>query len=314
MAKNQGGGMSMIEKRDFGGYEQYILGSDELELSVMTLGATVTGLKFRGRETVLRYDAAEDYLNKIGYINAAIGRYANRIRGARFSLNGREYILPANEGRNQLHGGPESYDRRVWQGELVCDDAVRFTLFSPDGDNGFPGNLTAAVTYRVQGGAFRMDFEAVSDADTVFAPTSHLYFNLDGSAHILDHELMINAGRYLEVDGELIPTGRLLPTEGDFDFKAMRKVAGDYDHCFVLSSSHACTVQAGGISMELHTDFPALQIYTASMMGEPFGRNAGLAIEPEFFPDSPNHPEFPTTLLKAGEKFHKYAEVRFKAV
>ena len=300
----------MIEKRDFGGNIQYILRSESLELSVMELGATVTGLRFKGRERILRYEAAEDYLSKVPYICPFIGRYANRIGGARFSLNGREYRLPANEGRNQLHGGPDSYDRRRWRSETV-GDAVRFELFSPDGDNGFPGNLTAAVTYRLKGDVFRMDFEGESDADTVYAPTSHLYFDLSGGS-ALDYTLMLHADRYVEVDGELIPTGRLLPAEGDFDFSAPRRIGHDYDHCFVLNDGHACTVSAGGVALEVYTDFPAVQIYTAGMMGEPLGKNSGLAIEPEFLPDSPNRPDFPSTVLRAGEKFRKYAEFRFR--
>ena len=302
----------MIEKTNFGGYGQYVIRSGELALSVMELGATVTSLRYKGRELVLRYDRAEDYLQKEPYICAAVGRYANRVGKARFTLNGREYRLTANEGPNQLHGGPASYDRRVWHSEIAGESAARFTLVSPDGDNGFPGDLTAAVTYSLGENSFRIDFEGVSDADTVYAPTSHMYFDLDGSKNCLDHILTIHADRYLEVDGELIPTGRRLPVDGSFDFRTPRPVGQDYDHCFVLNGSHACTVCAGEIAMELHTDFPAVQIYTASGMGEPFSKNCALALEPEFFPDSPNHPDFPSTLLRKGEKFHKYAEFRLK--
>ncbi len=304
----------MTEKGSFGKYAQYTLRSEELELKVMELGATVTGLRFKGRETVLRYEEPEDYLNKTAYICAAIGRYANRIGGARFSLGGRNYTLPANEGKNQLHGGPEAFDRRIWQAEIVGESAVRFSLFSPDGDNGYPGNLRAAVTYSVSGGCLRMDFEGESDADTVFAPTSHMYFDLGGAGHILDAELQIQADRYVEVDRALIPTGRLLPVDGAFDFRRARPIGQDYDHCFVLTSPRACTLRAGGLALELRTDFPAVQIYTASGMGEPFGKNSALAIEPEFYPDSPNHPQFPSTLLRKGEHFHKYAEFRLKEV
>ena len=301
----------MTEKSSFGEYKQYVLRTDTLELSAMELGATVTSLKYRGREQVLRYDAAEDYLNKVPYICSAIGRYANRIGKSSFTLGGIEYILPANEGRNQLHGGPESFDRRVWRAELVGDSAVRFELDSPDGDNGFPGHLKAAVTYSLCGNSFRIDFEGLSDADTLYSPTSHMYFVLDSSQSCLNTELMINADRYVEVDRELIPTGRLLPADGAFDFRTSRPIGQDYDHCFVLSSTHACTMKSGGQSIELHTDFPAVQIYTASAMTAPFTKNCALAVEPEFFPDGPHQPAFPSTVLKKGEKFHKYAEFRF---
>lgn len=301
----------MIRRTSFGEYTQYVVRSGDLELSVMDLGATVTSLQYRGQELALHYDAAEAYLSKVPYICSAIGRYANRIGKARFILNDREYVLPANEGRNQLHGGPDAYDRRVWHGESVGESAVRFELDSPDGDNGFPGNLTAAVTYSLSGESFRIDFEGLSDADTHYAPTSHMYFVLDGTKSCLETELMIHADQYVEIDSELIPTGRLLPVDGDFDFRTPRPIGRDYDHCFVLTSSHACTVRAGGVSIELHTDFPAVQIYTASAMEEPFQSNCALAIEPEFFPDSPHHPAFPSTVLKKGEKLHKYAEFRF---
>ena len=300
----------MLRKEDFYGYEKYILQSGDLELEASTLGATVTGLWFKGRQTVLGYDSAEAYLKGSAYICAAIGRYANRIGRARFELDGRDYALLANEGQNQLHGGPDSFDKRRWTAESG-ENSLRFTLLSPDGDNGFPGNLTAAVTYTLRDNTLRVDFEGESDMDTVFAPTSHMYFNLDGSKNILNSELMINSSRYLEVDSELIPTGRLIPAEGDFDFKTLRPVGRDYDHCFLLDGEQACTMRAGGITMSLKTDFPAVQIYTASALGAPFGAHRGLAIEPEFYPDSPNRPEFPSTVLRKGEKFHKYAEFYF---
>ena len=136
----------MINKTDFCGYDKYTITSDDISVELITLGATVTSLKFQGRETALFYDSAEEYLNGAAYICAAIGRYGNRIGGAKFSLNGTEYTLAANEGKNQLHGGPDSWDKRRWQAEVIGDKALRFTIFSPDGDNGFPGNMTASLT------------------------------------------------------------------------------------------------------------------------------------------------------------------------
>lgn len=303
----------MIKKVDFFGNDKYIIDTGALHLEAVTLGAAVTSLRFRGRETVLRYDSAQGYMDGGAYLCAAIGRYANRIGGAAFVLNGKKYTLAANEGKNQLHGGPRSFDKRRWRAE-TGDDSVRFTLFSPDGDNGFPGDLTAAVTYSLRGDALRIDFEGESGADTVFAPTSHLYFNLDGSDSVLDAQLRINASRYLEVDRGLIPTGAILPAEGRFDFRHMRRVAEDYDHCFILDGEDACCVRAGGTELLVRTDFPALQVYTSSALGAPFGEHRGLALEPEFYSDSPNHPEFPSTTLKKGEKFHRRAEYRFSEV
>ena len=299
-----------MKMENFFGYEAYTFGNEELEVCVITLGATVYSLKYKGRETVLNYADAQSYLDSTAFVNAAIGRYANRIGNSRFTLNGKEYILPANEGVNQLHGGPLSYDKRKWTAEVLSENSLRMYIFSPDGDNGFPGNLTAGVTYTVEGSSFRMDFDGVCDEDTVYAPTSHLYFNLDGG-NVLEHDMWINSGAHLEVDAGLIPTGTLLPATGDFDFSAMRKVGCNFDDCFVLNGEHACTVEAGSIRMDLYTDFPAMQLYTGSALPAPHSVNEGLAIEPEFYPDSPNQPHFPSTTLRAGEKFHGWASFKF---
>ena len=297
-------------RNSYGDYEKLTFGSDVLEVSVITLGATVESLKFRGREMVLRYDCAEGYLSGSSYIGAAVGRYANRIGSSRFTLNGREYTLPANEGKNQLHGGPRSYDKRVWCAEVLSDSAVRFTLTSPDGDNGFPGTLEASVTYFVSGGTLRLEFGGVCDADTVYAPTSHMYFNLGGD-NVLDYSMLLPASGWLEIDDELIPTGRIMPPDGEFDFSSMRRIARDYDHCFTLAGEHACSVEYGGTRLDVYSDFPAVQIYTASSMSAPHRAHCGLAIEPEAYPDSPNKPQFPSTVLRAGEIYHRWAEYRF---
>ena len=301
----------MVTKTNFGAYELYTIESGELAVSVTALGATVTGLRFRGRECVPSYDSPEGYLGGTAYLGAAIGRYGNRIAGARFALKGKEYRLPANEGPNQLHGGPDSYDRRVWTAE-VLEDAVKFTLFSPDGDNGFPGNLTAALTYSVRGSTLRLDFEGDTDADTVYAPTSHMYFDLSGRENCLEAELSVAASRYLEVDAQLIPTA-VTPVEGTrFDFRTMRKIGEAYDHCFVLDGEKACVLRGGEIQMTLATNFPALQVYTGEFLPVPFKPFGAVALEPESYPDSPNRPDFPSTTLRAGEHFHRWAEYRFE--
>lgn len=300
-------------RESYGDYEKFTFGSDVLTVSVITLGATVESLKFHGRETVLRYENAEGYLAGSSFIGAAIGRYANRIGGARFTLNGREYVLPANEGKNQLHGGAHSYDKRAWDVQVLSENSVRFTLLSPDGDNGFPGALEASVTYTVEGSSLRLDFGGVCDADTVYAPTSHMYFTLGGES-VLDYSMQIPAAGWLEVDEGLIPTGSVMPPEGDFDFSVMRRIARDYDHCFTLTGEHVCTVEHGGTRLDVYSNFPAVQIYTASSMSAPHRANCGLAIEPEAYPDSPNKPQFPSTVLRAGERYHRYAEYRFSEI
>lgn len=302
----------MVKITNFGGYRQYVLESAELRVSVMELGATVTGIDFRGRRVGLGYAEAEDYLTHGAYLGAIVGRFANRIGGGSFPLGGKTVRVERNENGNTLHGGPDSWDRRVWQSR-VEGDSVLFTLVSPDGDNGFPGTLTAAVRYTVTGGALRIDFEGDTDADTVYAPTTHMYFNLRGEGSVLDMQMLLPAAGVLEVDSALIPTGRILPAEGEFDFSRPRTVARNYDHAFVLQGERACEAICGGVRLTLDTDFPALQFYTGEYLGEPFGESGGFAIEPEFYPDAPNHPGFPSALLRPGEHFRRWAVYSFSA-
>lgn len=301
----------MIEQRSFGNTTQFILSTEVLQAAVCDLGASVLRLRFRGKDRILGYGSPEEYLAGKDYLGATVGRVGNRIGGAAFPLNGERIELTPNEGANQLHGGPNAFDRRLWTPELLNDDALRFTLFSPDGDNGYPGGLTASVTYRVSGGTLRIEFAGESDRDTVFAPTNHMYFDLAGDRRALDARLRLGADRVVEPGPGLIPTGRLLPAEGVFDFRALRRIGQDYDHAFILTGEHACTLEAGDARMELYTDFPALQVYTGAFLRPPFGANQGVALEPEFFPDSPNRPDFPSVLLRAGERFFRWAEYRF---
>lgn len=300
----------MITKTDFDGYGLYTLSSGELEVSVTELGATVTKLRYRGRLLSLGYETAAEYLAGRAYLGAIVGRFANRIGGGAFTLGGRRYELTKNESGNTLHGA-DAFNTRRWQSEIL-GSSVRFTLLSPDRDEGFPGDLRAAVTYTVTDDTLRIDFEGDCAAETIYAPTSHMYFNLDGSADIRSHTLQMDAEGVLEVDGALIPTGRILPAEGDFDFSAPRPIGQDYDHCFVLKGEAACRVSAGGLRLTLETDFPALQLYTGAFLGDAIGANRGFAIEPEFYPDSPNQPDFPSARLLPGEHFHKYAAYHFE--
>ena len=276
------------------------LKNGKLELTVMEFGATVHSLKFMGRETVLKCGSEKEYVDKGAFYSAAIGRYGNRIGGAAFTLDGKEYKLAANEGKNQLHGGPDSYDKRWWEVECADGEKIRMSILSPDGDNGFPGNLKMTVTYSLTENGLRVVFEGETDAPTVFAPTLHPYFVYSGAPSIC-----INAKRHIEVDEALIPTGVLLPCEGRFDFSSMRPLDTSFDDAFVLDGEHAITYRTDAYTMEMWTNFPAAQIFS--------GHPGGVAIEPEMFPDAPNHPEFPDTTLRPGEKFSKWAEYRFFA-
>ena len=268
----------MIEEKSFGKARLYTLSNAVLQVRISSRGATVTSLRYRGQETILGYDNDEGYLRGGAYLGATVGRVGNRIGGAAFTLNGQRYDLVPNEGPNQLHGGPEAFDRQLWEAERLDDTALRFTLFSPDGENGFPGNLEAAVTYRLNGGTLRIEFAGKCDKDTVYAPTNHMYFDLSGKGEALEARLWLGADAYVEPGEGLIPTGRLLPCEGAFDFHSLRKVAREYDHAFVLSGEHACRMEYGGLRMDLFTDMPGLQVYTGRYLDPPHRAYQGLAL------------------------------------
>ena len=264
----------MIRLGDFCGYPAYTIEKGDICLTVTEYGATALSLRFRGREMILGFDTIEAYEDSGSCAGGVVGRFANRIGGAAFTLGGRRCALNVNDHANTLHGGCENgfWHKRRWTGEIEGEDAVSFTLFSPDGDNGFPGAMTAKALYRVSDSSVRMEFSGVSDADTLYAPTSHIYFSL-GEDNILGVQMQINASGHLEVDRELIPTGNVLPA----------------------------------------TDYPALQLYTGEFLDGGYAPNAGFAIEPEQYPDAPNKPHFPSAVLKAGEQFSKYLEFSFEA-
>jgi len=276
----------------------HTLKNENFELTVMEFGAIVNSLKFKGQETVLRCDSEQEYVDAGAYYSAIIGRYANRIAKSAFTLDGKEYKLVPNEGENQVHSGPNSIDKRYWTVECADDEKISLSILSPDGDNGFPGNLKITVTYSLTENGLRVVFEGETDAPTVYAPTFHPYF-----AYSSTPSICINAKQHLEVGSDLIPTGKLLDCEGKFDFSEMREIDTSLDDAFVLTDEHALTLKTDSYTMEVWTDFPAVQVYS--------GNPAGVAIEAEAFPDSPNHPNFPDTTLRPGEKFCKWVEYRF---
>ena len=307
-----------VEKLCFGAYTLYkIKNAAGASASIIDLGAAVQSIIVPDKngvlgDVVLGYDTPQEYLDNDGYFGASVGRYANRIAGAGFDLNGTHYSITANEGANTLHGGV-GFSKRRFDVTSVSDNSVRFELFDPDGGDGFPGNVTVSVEYEfTEDNKLVISYTARSDKDTVLNLTNHSYFNLAGSGDILSHELMINADSYLPVDDELIPTGEVRPVDGTpFDFRTRREVKnGFYDHCFVPNGEKSAELyepECGRI-MRVMTDMPAVQFYAGGATGTRngkngavYGKNSALCLETQFYPDAPNRPDFPTTVLTANE-------------
>ena len=316
----------------------YTLKSPQVEVRVMTFGARVVSLMTPDRngkmaDVVLGYGKLEDYVkDPKTFFGVVAGRYANRIAGGKFTLEGKEYHLSVNEGTNTLHGGKEGFDRRNWTAKEV-PDGVEFTLVSPDGDQGFPGTLTAHVRYTLRGNKIAIHYSATTDKATVVNLTNHTYFNLSGagSGTILNEKLTIFADKFTPADAKLIPTGELRPVAGTpFDFTRPEtigaRINGDdeqlklgrgYDQNWVLRGAMgqmhpAARVQdpASGRVLEVDTTQPGVQFYTGNFLDGTFsGPNGkydfrtGLCLETQHFPDSPNHPSFPSTELKPGQTY-----------
>ncbi len=245
---------------------------------------------------------------QVGKDGITVGRYANRIGGARFSLNGREFELIANEGRNCLHGGPEGFADREWTLEAFCHSNATFSLISEDGDQGFPGRVKTLVRFEmIEDDSLKISFTAETNAPTVINLTNHLYFNM-GEENAKDHILQIFADQITETDAELIPTGKLLKVNGTrFDFREPRVFVPGYDDNFVLCSedTHKAAVLQGinsGIVMKVYTDQPGLQLYNT---------DTHICLEAQHFADSPNHTEFPDTELVPGEKYDHFSIYAF---
>jgi aldose 1-epimerase len=288
-----------------------------VRVGVLSYGGIVQSVEVPDREgrradVVLGFADLAGYVAHPGpYLGALVGRYANRIAGGRFRLDGVTYVLRRNNGPNSLHGGERGFDKRVWEMTPV-EHGVRLSRVSPHGEEGFPGRLEVSATYTLTAsGALRFVYEAVTDAPTVVNPTNHSYFNLAGSGHTGGHELRLAASRFTPVDADLIPTG-IASVEGTrFDFRTPREAGSGYDHNFVLDKG--VTAQpvevaelhdpASGRVLTVATTEPGLQLYTADHLDAPFAPGDGIALETQHFPDSPNRPEFPSTVLRPGEVF-----------
>ncbi len=289
--------------------EKYVISSPLLSVTVIPYGATVTSIKYCGREQILGYETLEEYKQSTCYIGAFVGRYANRIAKGKINLNGNEYTLDINNGENHLHGGLNGASFKAFTVKEHTESSVLLTLFSPNGECGYPAAMEMSVKYTVCGDTLRIDFYGESDGDTVYAPTSHLYF---APQNVFEAVVSINAEDYVPVNESNIPTGGLARTKGEFDFNTPRKIQRNYDHCFILRGENAFTGEANGCRVSIKTNFPALQLYTGEFLCDGFNKNAGYAVEPEYPPNSPNVKVFPSPILKKGERFCKYAEYKFE--
>jgi aldose 1-epimerase len=289
-----------------------------VRVRILSYGGIVQSVEIPDRDgrtadVVLGFPGLDGYLEHPGpYLGAFIGRYANRIAGGRFELDGLTYALAPNNAPNSLHGGDHGFDKRVWDMEPAGAHGVRLSRVSPHGEEGFPGRLEVSGTYSLdESGALRISYEAVTDAPTVVNLTNHSYFNLAGSGNAGGHELRIDASRFTPVDADLIPTGVEEVADTRFDFRQGRKVGAGYDHNFVLDkgiTEEAVQVAelhdpASGRVLTVATTEPGLQLYTADHLPEPFAPGDGIALETQHFPDSPNRPEFPSTVLRPGEVY-----------
>ena len=300
-----------------------------LTAQVLTLGATVQDLRMDGvdHSLVLGCPDPADYLGDGIYMGAIVGRFANRIGGARFTMDGQEYRTDANfKERHTLHGGSRGTNWHLWQVEEARSDNAILSLALPDGDMGFPGAMTIRVRITLRDGGLVFDIEAQADAPTPCNLAHHGYFNLDGGGDVRNHRLRVAADRYLPVDDDLIPLPGTAPVQGTrFDFRQAREIVpGEYDHNFCLSDGPAAPrvvadlTGQSGIRMQIETDQPGLQVYDgvhfgglSGLDGRSYDRFAGVALETQGWPDAPNRPDYPGAILRPGQVYRHHAAYRF---
>jgi aldose 1-epimerase len=337
-----------VEKKSFGklpdgrAVDIYTLSDAQTEVRITNYGGYVVSIKTPDKsgnvaDVVLGFDDVNGYAqnNKgpgTAYLGAIIGRYANRIAKGKFTLNGKSYSLPQNDHGNTLHGGPNGFHAQLWTAKPI-DYGVELTYVSKDGEEGFPGTMTATVRYTLEKNDLHIEYSATADKDTVVNLTNHSYFNLAGGGPVLKHQVTLHASKYTPVDSGLIPTGELRPVAGTpFDFtKPMEigsrinsddeqiKLGKGYDHNWVLDSSSGKLAEAAevyeptsGRVLKVLTTEPGIQFYTGNFLdgsikgkgGKAYQHRTGFCLETQHFPDSPNHPDFPTATLKVGQKYH----------
>jgi len=324
--------------------------SHGIEIRAINYGGIILSIRVPDRQgrfadIALGHDTVEGYTPNPAYLGAIIGRVANRIADGVFTLDGKTYKLPQNNGTNSLHGGVKGFDKVIWDGEaLKGKTGVAFSYLSKDGEEGYPGNLKVRVTYTLtEANELVIDYEATTDKATPINLTHHAYFNLagEGTGDVLNHEVWLNADRFTPVDKNLIPTGELRAVKGTpLDFTTSIRIgtriddnydqlslAGGYDHNFIINHKNKddLTLAARvyepntGRVLEVSTTEPAIHLYTGNFLdgtvtgkqGHVYQRRSGFCLETGHYPDSPNHPEFPTTILRPGETFRSKTVFRF---
>jgi aldose 1-epimerase len=324
----------------------YTLGDGKAEVRITNYGGIIVSVRVPDRDgklddVVLGYDSFDGYRANPAYFGAVIGRYANRLAHGSFQLDGKTYSIPKNNGDNTLHGGIHGFDKKLWAAREI-KDGIELTYVSKDGEEGFPGTLTTIVRYTLAGGALRIEYSATTDKDTVLNLTNHSYFNLagQGKGEVLGHVVKIDAAKFTPVDTSLIPTGELKSVQGTpFDFRTPHAIgeridANDeqlrlgmgYDHNFLLDHPEGELAEAAevyepttGRILRVLTTQPGVQLYTGNHLDGSITGKGGIVYKPRFafcletqhFPDSPNHPSFPSTELKPGQKFHSVTIFQF---
>ena len=299
------------------------LKSGSLRASFSTLGARIMSVFIDGVAVVAGGGTDEQLLAGDWTAGAVMGRIAGRITGSRFTLDGTEYRLAANMGEHQLHGGPDNFANRRWS-VLQKDQSIRFTIHSPDGDQGYPGAVDAAATYTLDGSTLSLDLEARTTKPTVINLTNHAYWNLSGGErNAFDHEMQIDAHSYLPLNELLLPSGEVRKVDGlPQDFRTRKKVGEFFDNCWVLNGArgtlrHGLTLRdpVSGRQMDVWTTEAGMQMYTAFHWNEgmpgrngPLKQSAAIAIEPQNFPDAPNHANFPSAVVRPGEVYKNRME------
>jgi aldose 1-epimerase len=323
------------------------LHSEDLEVSLTNYGGAVVSLKTTDKhgslaDIVLGFETLEEYVRNPRYFGGLIGRHANRIGRGKFSLEGVDYQLTQNNGVNHLHGGFRGFDKRVWKALDQADwgaTALRLQYLSRDGEEGYPGTVQAQVTYALSDNQLQINYEATTDRETIVNLTNHSYFNLAGRGDILGHELTLHADAFTPVTEDLIPTGEIRPVANSaMDFRRGKAIgqdlaaAGGYDHNFVLSEYDSSSKSNGSLRpaarlyepmsgrvLEILTTEPGIQFYSGNFLNGSFSgkdgmvyeKYTGLCLEPQHFPDAPNHQDFPSTVLRPGETYKHVSVYRF---